>query len=325
MVSIITPVYGAEDFIGRCAESLFGQTYADIEYIFVDDCSPDRSVERMQEVLSRYPHRRPQVKVVRHAKNRGVAAARNTGVAAATGDYIYYVDADDWIEPDAIGQMCALAASRDADIVGCGWFLAFSRNERRMPMPSYLTPAEALQGMLCGQLRWNLWLFMVRRTVYVEHDIRFIEGENVGEDMLVLIQLFAYARSIAFVERPLYHYQKLNAQSITQLSEVEKMHRLSHNLNAAVRFLEGQFGADYGREVNFFKLNAKMPLLITDDRESHRLWAETFPEANRYIMQNRMQSLRMRLVQWMAAKGQFWAVRAYYRLVFKFVYGILFK
>ena len=75
MVSIITPVYGAEDFIGRCAESLFGQTYADIEYIFVDDCSPDRSVERMQEVLSRYPHRRPQVKVVRHAKNRGVAAA----------------------------------------------------------------------------------------------------------------------------------------------------------------------------------------------------------------------------------------------------------
>ena len=192
-------------------------------------------------------------------------------------------------------------------------------------MPSYLTPAEALRGMLCGQLRWNLWLFMVRRTVYVEHDIRFIEGENVGEDMLVLIQLFAYARSIAFVERPLYHYQKLNAQSITQLSEVEKMHRLSHNLNAAVRFLEGQFGADYGREVNFFKLNAKMPLLITDDRESHRLWAATFPEANRYIMQNRMQSLRMRLVQWMAAKGQFWAVRAYYRLVFKFVYGILFK
>ena len=246
-------------------------------------------------------------------------------MAAATGDYIYYVDADDWIEPDAIGQMCALAASRDADIVGCGWFLAFSRNERRMPMPSYLTPAEALRGMLCGQLRWNLWLFMVRRTVYVEHDIRFIEGENVGEDMLVLIQLFAYARSIAFVERPLYHYQKLNAQSITQLSEVEKMHRLSHNLNAAVRFLEGQFGADYGREVNFFKLNAKMPLLITDDRESHRLWAATFPEANRYIMQNRMQSLRMRLVQWMAAKGQFWAVRAYYRLVFKFVYGILFK
>lgn len=103
------------------------------------------------------------------------------------------------------------------------------------------------------------------------------------------------------------------------------MQRLSRNLNEAVRFLEGQFGADYGRDVNFFKLNAKMPLLITDDRASHRLWAATFPEANRYIMQNRMQSLRMRLVQWMAAKGQFWAVRMYYRLVFKFVYGILFK
>ena len=168
MVSIITPVYGAEEFIGRTAESLFGQTYADIEYIFVDDCSPDRSIERMQEVLSRYPHRQPQVRVVRHAKNRGVAAARNSGVEAATGDYIYYVDADDWIEPDAIEQMCALAAVRDADIVGCGWFLAFCRNERRMPMPTYQTPAEALRGMLCGQLRWNLWLFMVRRSVYAD-------------------------------------------------------------------------------------------------------------------------------------------------------------
>ena len=90
MISIITPVYKAEDFIERCAVSLFEQTYADIEYIFVDDCTPDASIERLQRVIERYPSRQPQVKIVRHSVNRGVAAARNSGLDVATGEYIYW-------------------------------------------------------------------------------------------------------------------------------------------------------------------------------------------------------------------------------------------
>ena len=101
-ISIITPLYKAENFIERCADSLFGQTFTDIEYIFVDDCSPDSTVKRLRQVLDRYPARKPQTKIIGHERNRGVAAARNTGLDAATGDYVYYVDADDYIEPDAI-------------------------------------------------------------------------------------------------------------------------------------------------------------------------------------------------------------------------------
>ncbi len=325
MVSIITPVYKVEDFIERCAVSLFEQTYADIEYIFVDDCSPDASIERLQQVLERYPSRQPHVKIVRHPVNRGVAAARNSGLDAATGDYIYYVDADDCIEKDAIEQMCAKALQTGADIVACGWFLAFSKNERRMPMPVYADAETALRGMLSGQMRWNLWLYMIKHELYTRHGISYVEGENVGEDMLVLVKLFSRAQSIAFVDRALYHYTKQNDNSITQMKPSQQMARLMPNLNAVVEYLATNFGNRYEKEINFFKLNAKMPLLITDDEESYRVWADSFPEANKYIMQNTMQTYRMRLVQQMAAKGRFWLVKLYYQLIFKFVYGILYR
>ena len=324
-ISIITPLYKAENFIERCADSLFGQTFTDIEYIFVDDCSPDSTVKRLRQVLDSYPTRKPRTKIISHERNRGVAAARNTGLDAATGDYVYYVDADDYIEPDAIEAMVARSDKGMTDIVACGWYLTFSRNERQMPMPSYADAETALRGMLSGQLRWNLWLYMIRRDIYLRHGIRFIEGENIGEDMLVLLKLFSRVRSIAFVDRPLYHYVKQNDNSITRLSPADQMNRLMHNLMASIEYLSSNFGDRYEKELNFFKLNAKMPLLITDDRDSYRAWSASFPEANRYIMQNRMQSLRMRIVQWLAAKGQFWAVKLYYRLIFKFVYGVLYK
>ena len=100
-VSVVIPVYGVEKYIERCARSLFEQTMQEgIEYIFVDDCSPDRSIEILEKVLKEYPHREPQVKIIQHSKNQGIFYTRNTGVENATGEYIIHCDSDDWVEPD---------------------------------------------------------------------------------------------------------------------------------------------------------------------------------------------------------------------------------
>ena len=82
-VSVIVPVYGVERFIGECAASLFGQTYQDLEYIFVDDCSPDASVAVLESVLERFPARQPYVRIIRNAVNRGSGATRSIALAAA--------------------------------------------------------------------------------------------------------------------------------------------------------------------------------------------------------------------------------------------------
>ena len=231
-VSIITPVYKVASFIERCAVSLFKQTYKDMEYVFVDDCSPDNSVEILKGVLKRYPERESQVKIISHLSNRGVAAARNTGLETVTGDYVYYVDADDWIEKDAIEQMVSLAQRNGSDIVAGGWYLTFSENERRMPMPVYPDVGSSLRAMLGGQMRWNLWLFMIRRELYEQYNITYIEGQNVGEDMMVLVKLFAHANSISYLNKPVYHYVRMNNTSITQMSQLEQIERVKENLEA---------------------------------------------------------------------------------------------
>ncbi len=326
LVSIITPLYGAEDFIARCADALFQQSYADIEYIFVDDCSPDESVDVLLQVAARYSRLQQRIKIVRHEHNRGVAAARETGLAAATGDYVYWVDADDWIETDAIKKMVLLSEHGEKDIVACGWKLCFCKSERLMPIPYYKDAETALRGMLSGQMRWNLWLYMIKRDLYINHNVHFVEGEDVGEDMRVLIILFSHAKSIGFVNDYLYHYVKQSRNSITtMLSPRQQMQRQMYNLQNAINYLTTHSAGKYEQEIHFFKLNVKMPLLISDQNESYRVWARTFPESNRYIMQNRTQVCRMRLVQWMASKRQFWAVKLYYLLVFKFVYGVIYR
>ena len=103
-VSILVPVYGVEKYIERCARSIFEQTYHNLDIVFVDDCTPDKSIEILKRVLEEYPGRKAQTRIIRHAYNRGLSAARNTAVAAATGTFLTHVDSDDWIELNARGR-----------------------------------------------------------------------------------------------------------------------------------------------------------------------------------------------------------------------------
>ena len=99
-VSVCIPIYGVEKYIERCARSLFEQTMTDdIEFIFVNDCTPDRSEQILLATLEDYPQRKKQVKILHHAENQGLTGARSTAVKAACGDYIIHCDSDDWVDP----------------------------------------------------------------------------------------------------------------------------------------------------------------------------------------------------------------------------------
>ena len=129
-VSVIIPVYNVASYIERCARSLFGQTLREMEFIFVDDSSPDRSIQIVREVLKEFPHRVHQVKFLRNEQNKGLPAARINGLRVATGEYVYRCDSDDYLEPDVLETMYRAAKANDADIVWCDWFLSPAHNER---------------------------------------------------------------------------------------------------------------------------------------------------------------------------------------------------
>ena len=116
-VSVLVPVYGVEKYIERCVRSLFEQTYPDLEYVFVNDCTPDNSIEILKKVKEEYPQKKDAVRFVNHAKNRGLAAARNTAYDNVTGDFVTIVDSDDWLELDAVEALVKKQGETCADIV----------------------------------------------------------------------------------------------------------------------------------------------------------------------------------------------------------------
>lgn len=322
--SVIVPIYNVEIFIERCATSLMEQTLQEVEYIFVDDCSPDNSVAILKNVVALYPHRSKYIQIVAHNQNRGLPAARNTGLALATGEYIFHCDSDDWIEKDTLEALYAAAMEKKADVVWCDWFLSFEQSERYMKQPCYATAADALKGMLSGAMKYNVWNKLVKRTLYVDNHILFPAGYGMGEDM-TMIRLVACAEQVAYVPRAFYHYVKLNAGAFTNAYSQKNLMDLHHNADETIRFVKEKKGMALNDEIAYFQLNTKLPFLICDDWKMYRLWKEWYPEAEACIFSNHNLSIRFRLLQYAAAKGWFVWVWLYYQLVYKFIYGIIYK
>ena len=105
-ISVIIPIYKAEDYIERCARSLMEQTMKDgIEFLFINDCTPDNSMTILRRVIANYPERGHQIRIIENNKNLGVSATRRLGVNEANGDYIGWCDSDDWVESEAFERM----------------------------------------------------------------------------------------------------------------------------------------------------------------------------------------------------------------------------
>ena len=125
-VSVLVPVYGVEKYIERCARSLFEQTMDDIEFIFVDDCTPDHSIEILKSVIEeyrlRFAEKKYEVRIERLPTNSGLAAVRRHGIQLATGDYIINCDSDDWVDVTMYEKMYNKAIEEDADMVVCDYY-----------------------------------------------------------------------------------------------------------------------------------------------------------------------------------------------------------
>ena len=323
-VSVIVPIYKVERFIARCVTSLMVQTLRDVEFIFVDDASPDASVRRLQEVTDRYPARKEHVRLIRHETNLGLPAARNSGLAVAQGQYVFHCDSDDYVDPGMLEELCGEALRSDADIVWCDWWLSFEKSERYMKQPGFATPFEALRGMLDGVMKFNVWNKLVRRSLYAEQHVCFPAGYGMGEDM-TMIRLMARARRIAYLPKAFYHYVQLNSGAFSKTYSDRHLVELQHNVALIEQDLRSLYGNRLEEDLAFFKLDVKFPFLISADSRRYALWRAWYPEANRFILRNRRISRRSRMLQWLASKGQFWAIRLYYVCVHRLIYGLIYR
>ena len=324
-VSVIIPMYNVEKVMARSVQSLFRQTLTDFEVLFIDDCSSDNTEEELRRMISSFNRLDIDVKIIRHEYNKGVAAARNTGLDNAMGEYVYYLDSDDYLDTDALELMYGKAKEDETDIVGCEWFLSFENNARHMVQPEVKTGREAFVKMCDGVMRWNLWLFMVRRSLYEDNRFRFLSGVNMGEDMMVMMKLLLNAERITVIHRPLYHYIQTNSNAMTKNFAAYRG-QVSENVAEVESYIEQRGKTELlGRLLNQLKLNLKLPLIISDKISDYELWQGWFPESNQFAGQNRELPFRTRFIQKMAARRHYWVLKLYYKFVIKFVYGIIYR
>lgn len=193
-VSMLIPIYGGEKFIERCAVSLFEQTYQNIEYIFVNDCTKDNSVVILKNVVERYPQRKPQVRIIEHEKNKGLAGARNTAVAAATGEFVMHVDSDDYVDKDIVKRAILSQKKVDADIVIVDFKKAYPTFDVEVRHPVFSKTSLYCISVLERNIPNTIWGKLIRRRLYVDNSVCCLEGNNQGEDYQVLPKLYYYAK-----------------------------------------------------------------------------------------------------------------------------------
>ena len=213
-VSVLVPVYGVEKIIERCARSLMEQTYDNIECIFVDDCSPDKSVQILETVLAQY--NRLAVKILHNKNNMGVAGTRLAALEASTGDYVLYVDSDDYLEKNAVSSLVEEAGRTNADIVAMDSYFEWNNSKKIYHGAWDNDNLTYSKYLLSGVTLPSLWAHLIKRNLFFDNNIFFVSGLNVGEDYSVLPRLCYHAKGISRLEIPLYHYMQTNVNSYTK-------------------------------------------------------------------------------------------------------------
>lgn len=212
-VSILVPIYGVEKYIERCARSLFEQTYDNIEYIFIDDCSKDRSAELLCSVINSYPTRKEQIIIVKHEINKGLGQSRNTGVMNSSGDFILHVDSDDYIEKDTVAKCVEEQTKTDADIVLFDAIIHYGNYSIKQCRSTSSGDAKLDLSLLARNNIVSVWGMMIRRRLYIDNKICVSDGVNNSEDYNVTPILAYFSRKNTYLKEFLYHYDCTNQSS----------------------------------------------------------------------------------------------------------------
>lgn len=266
-VSIVVPIYNVEAYLSRCLDSLLAQTMKDMEIIAVNDGSTDGC----GAILEQYAGKDGRLIVVNQT-NSGVSAARNAGIRLAQGEYIGFVDPDDWVEAEMYNEMYRHAREDQADIVMCSYVREFGTHakEKRFGLPDktryrHDEVQDKMLRRLIGPLKeeianpefldaWGtVWSKLYRSELIKDNGISFIDLAVVGtnEDSLFNIHTVYHARSFVFLNRPYYHYWRVNATSLTSgyKSDLkDKWFRLYGFMESFIT--EKQLSAEYNLALN---------------------------------------------------------------------------
>lgn len=213
-VSIVIPVYNVAPYIIRCLNSVKNQTYeGSMECILVDDCGMDDSMELVNGFVYAYQGK-ISFRIVRHSGNMGLSVARNTGIDEATGEYVYFLDSDDWIDPECIASMMAMTERYPGvEMVQAGALSSEDHLQqwlglRDSTLPEYIETKSLIKPVMLDrrQIPVTAWNRLIKRSIIIENGLYFRPG-IIHEDELWTFQIARYLNSLAILKQNVYHYE----------------------------------------------------------------------------------------------------------------------
>lgn len=297
-LSIIIPIYKVEEYIEKCVETLFEQTLDNIEYIFVDDNSPDKSISKIRKLLlEKYPSKERYVKFIRNSENLGPACARNIGLNVASGDFIAFCDADDYVNIQMYEMMYDTAFQTEADIVYCDFYEVNNDKDFKIRKTVAVNPNKNafLQSYLNS---WTvIWNMIVKRELFVKYKLKFPDGISYREDLYLTLMLYYYAKSIQKIEKPLYYYNKLNSSSLLTVKSDKVFHDVISCDLKIIDFLKGENILHmFEQTMAWIVLRDKQDLVL--DIKKHKDFLLIYPSSHAYILECPFLNLKIKLMMW---------------------------
>lgn len=215
-VSVIVPIYNVEKYLTKCIESLLNQSYENIEILLVDDCATDKS----EEIAKQFEVKDNRCKYIKREKNGGLSAARNTGIINATGDYLMFVDSDDWVSKNFVKKMLEKAKEEDSDIVVCDYMMVTNEIQKCANSLEPLTDESTINEKI-AYIRNHAWTKLYKKSFWNKEKLMFPENIKRGEDMGVTIPLLTRTNKISIIKEPLYYYvQRDNSLSNVKAKKI---------------------------------------------------------------------------------------------------------
>ena len=307
-VSVIILVYNVEAYIERCARSLFEQTLDDIEYIFVNDCTPDHSMAALEKVIEQYPSRQRQINIINLPNNKGAAIAREVGIKAATGEYIIHCDSDDWVDTDMYRLLYEEAKKKVLDIVVCDFYETDGIHHN--PIYQNLDKCtDILRGLINRSVSGSLCYRMATRALYEE--IKNFPQSHMMEDVNYSIQLHTNNKArFGYLPVPLYYYYHNNQSICHHPSDefcIARCRQACINIDGIITFLNSNnLDKKYKNELVVLKNSARVfiwPLYMREPRKYRKMWRSVYPEINNKYPFTPCISQKLRIIFFLAYIG----------------------
>ena len=260
MISIIVPIYKVEKYLCQCVDSIINQTYKNIEIMLVDDGSPDGC----PEICDKYASEDSRVKVV-HKLNGGLISARKAGVEASNGEYVCFVDGDDWIEPDMYEHIADAIERTNADCVITQFYYSYPDKEQKSDykLIEKLYNRDDIEKEIFSTMLFdnkyykfgifpNCWTKVFRRELLEKHLMDADDRLRLGEDIAFTYPCLMECQTIAFVDKALYHY-RINPESMTKAYD-DKLQDIYLLPYKALAEKSSELGVDLSKQLPYYLL-----------------------------------------------------------------------